>query len=361
QYVLHRYWSKPMTMGDVSEAEDFNRTHLIRFDRQMCERVVKKHGGYLPIRLRAIPEGLCLPVQSALLTAESTDPQIPSIESFMETSLVRLWQPSTVAMAGRAVKKLLLEYLEITSENPKEDIEYMFCDFGSRGVGSKEQARLSGAAHLLNFGGSDNKEGIRCANHYYYGDSPFIVPGVPASEQSTVCSWGRNKEFDMVENAIDMYLTQSPVPDGLKILSCVGDTYNIFKFTNTVSTGRILEKIKKSGGKFVQRLDSGNPLTVIPEVFRLCASNLGSDVKINSKGFRKLPNYFGFLQGDGISLDTLEPILKMLISNKICISNFVFGSGGGLHQIWNRDTQKWAFKASVARANGTYIDDVRKD
>jgi nicotinamide phosphoribosyltransferase len=362
QYLLHRYWAKPFTKEHYEEAKEFNAYHGSPFNEAGWSRVLNKHGGYLPIRLRAIPEGLGIPPNHALLTAESTDPEFPSIESFMETSLVRLWQPSTVATGSREAKKLILKYLRMTSDTPEQDIEYMLHDFGGRGVGTKEQARIAGAAHMLSFGGSDTKEGFRCLNHYYSGPGGDLkVPGVAASEHSTVCSWGRGREFEMVDHAINHYLYEKFDPNKFNILSCVADTYDVFEFTRRVTSGPLRDRIKNSGGKFVARPDSGDPLTVLPRLFEIASTNLQEDMAVTGNGFRKLPGYFGFLQGDGIWLDTLEPILKMMVENKMCISNIVFGSGGGLHQMWNRDTQKWAFKASAARANGTWIDDVRKD
>ena len=76
-------------------------------------------------------------------------------------------------------------------------------------------------------------------------------------------------------------------------------------------------------------------------ILDIAARNLGRDVVVNSKGFRVLPAYFGFIQGDGIDIDTHEQTLKKLVEHKWCVSNLAFGSGGGLLQKWNRDDQKW--------------------
>lgn len=362
QGILHRYWMEPMTMGDISEAEDFNREHHIRFDRKKAERIVTVHGGYLPLRVRAIPEGLCVPTGHALMTVESMDPEMASLESLMETSLVRLWQASTVATVCREVKKLLLKYLKITSDTPEQDVEYMYWDFGARAMDTLEMSQLSGSAPILSFKGTDTKEGVRFANHYYSGGRRFQMVGIPATEHSTTCSWGRAREFEAVEHAIRTYLYERQLPPGIpKIVSCVGDTYDIYNFTHQTTSGKLIELTKNSGGKFVNRPDSGEPTEVLPKTFNIAAVNLGSDMGMTSKGYRRLPPYYGFLQGDKISLETLEPILQALVANKICIGNYVFGSGGGLHQIWQRDDQKWKFACSAAKSKDGWVDDVRKD
>lgn len=362
QYDLHKYWMKPMTMGDISEAEDFNNEHFIRFDRKKAERIVTVHGGYLPLRVRAIPEGLCVPTGHALMTVENMDPEMASLESMMETSLVRLWQASTTATVCREMKKLLLKYLRITSDTPEQDVEYMYWDFGARAMDTVEMSQKSGMSPLLSFKGTDTKEGVRAANHYYHGGQRFQMVGVPATEHSTICSWGREREFDSVEHAIRTYLYDRQLPPGIpKILSCVGDTYDIYNFVHQVTTGKLHKLIKESGGKFVPRPDSGPPAKVLPEIFNIASANLGSDMGETTKGYRKLPPYFGFLQGDAVDLYKVEPYLQALVENKICVSNFVFGSGGGLHQIWQRDDQKWKFACSAAKGKDGWVDDVRKD
>ena len=72
----------------------------------------------------------------------------------------------------------------------------------------------------------------------------------------------------------------------------------------------------------------------------------------NSKGYNVLPPYIRVIQGDGISRETLDKILKKITSEHWSAENLVFGSGGALLQKLNRDTLKCAYKCSFAVVDG---------
>lgn len=359
QYFLHKYLSKRVTREQVAEAKQFAEAHGEPFNEAGWLHIVEKHQGRLPVRIRAVPEGLVAPTSNVLLTIESTDPEVFWVVSWLETMLVRLWYPSTVATTSRESKKILWKYLEMTAEDPASEILFKLHDFGSRGVTTLEQGRVGGAAHLLNFMGSDTIEGIRMANHYYH--CPMAGFSIPASEHSTVTMWGREHEFQMVEQHIQEYLVDRQVPPGTpKLAACVGDSYDIFKFTRAVTTGRLKELIKKSGGTFVLRPDSGNPAQVLRQIFDILNETINDEITCNKKCFRMLPPWLRIIQGDGINIESMEDILRNIADCHWSTANVAFGSGGGLLQRWDRDTQKWAFKCCAAKVDGTWVD-VRKD
>jgi len=74
-------------------------------------------------------------------------------------------------------------------------------DFGFRGVSSKESAAIGGAAHLLNFLGTDTLAAIQLLNQFYSADlsssDPATCAGysIPASEHSTITAWGEANEL----------------------------------------------------------------------------------------------------------------------------------------------------------------------
>lgn len=359
QYVLHRYLARGLTIEDVEVAREFALKHGEPFNEKGWTHICEKYAGRLPVKIRSIKEGTVVPTGNALLTIECADPECFWIVSWLETLLVRLWYPSTIATTSRESKKILKRYLELSSDDPDGEIGFKLHDFGARGVTTLEQARLGGAAHLLSFFGSDTIEGIQLANHYY--DCPMAGFSIPASEHSTVTMWGREREFEMYAHYVDTYLTERSTPPGVPLLAaCVSDTYDVFAATHAWSTGSLKEKIKASGGTLVIRPDSGDPLEVLPKMFAILEKNLAGEITINSKGFKVLPPYLRVIQGDGIDMTSMELILKRLIELKWSASNIAFGSGGGLLQKVNRDTQKWAFKCCEAEVNGQVID-VRKD
>ena len=113
-----------------------------------------------------------------------------------------------------------------------------------------------------------------------------------------------------------------------------------------------------SGATLVVRPDSGDPLTVPVDVVEALGERFGYTV--NSKGYKVLPSCVRVIQGDGITVDSLPEILYKLEVRGWSADNMAFGMGGGLLQMVNRDTQKFAMKASAARINGEWID-VFKD
>ncbi len=358
QYVLHRYLSKPVVHADVDEMAAFADAHGVPFNREGWDYIVRELCGRMPVRIRAIPEGTVVPTGLPILTIESTDENVPWIVSWLETALVRLWEPCTVAIASRESKQILADYLAWTADDP-ESIDFKLHDFGSRGVTSQEQARLAGAAHLLSFQGSDTIEGIRMANHYY--NSAMAGFSIPATEHSTVTMWGREHEYEMFGAYVKSALTNREVLEGLpKLAACVSDSFDIYEACRRWTSDPLKSAIRDSGGTLVIRPDSGNPLQVLPAVFEVLEEGLGDEVTKNSKGFKVLPPYLRVIQGDGININSMTIILDKLHILGWSASNIAFGSGGGLLQRWNRDTQKWAFKCCAAQINGEWVD-VRKN
>lgn len=359
QYLMHEYLSRPVTAQQVRDAAAFAKAHGEPFDANSWMHIVINHGGRLPVRIRAIPEGMVVPTGSPVMVVESTDERVPWVGDLLETMLVRLWAPSTVAIASRESRKIIKHYLDISADDPDSEIGFKLHDFGGRGVTCLEQSRIAGAAHLLSFLGSDTKEAVRFLNHYY--DCEMAGFSIPATQHSTVTMWGREHEYEMFQDYVQRELVDRQLPPGMpKLAACVSDSWDIYEACKAWTSEPLLSMIKGSGGTLVIRPDSGDPLEVLPKMLDILAARLGSEMRVNSQGFRVLPDYFRIIQGDGINQDSMREILKRLVDLNWSASNIAFGSGGGLLQQWNRDTQKWAFKCSAAKVNGDWRD-VYKD
>src|SRR3990167_1042226 len=116
QYFIKKYLLKPITAEMVNEAEDFAKAHGLPFPADGWKRIRLIHGGYLPVRIKAVPEGSVIPTHNVLVTIESTDPQLFWLVSWLETALLRaIWYPVSVATLSYHSKKLILKYLGITS------------------------------------------------------------------------------------------------------------------------------------------------------------------------------------------------------------------------------------------------------
>ena len=80
----------------------------------------------------------------------------------------------------------------------------------------------------------------------------------------------------------------------------------------------------------------------------------------NEQGYKVLPPQLRVIWGDGIDHKGIKEILYWMEANDWSADNIAFGMGGGLLQKCNRDTQKFAIKASYAVVNGQSRD-VFKD
>ena len=357
QYYLLEHLSRPVTRAHVDEAATFFAKHGEPFNRPGWDHLVDRYGGRLPVRIRAVPEGTVVPTGNVLFDIELTapDPRIFWIVSWLETMLVRVWYPTTVASRSHYCKRVILESLVESSDDPLGEVPFKLHDFGSRGVSSRESARIGGAAHLVSFLGSDTVEGVRAANHYYGTADGMAAYSIPAAEHSTITMWGRDNEVAAYRNFVQKYLVEREVPPGTpKIAACVSDSFDLFNVIENVWCGELSDAIKASGGKLVSRPDSGDPAAVNLKCLQIMERKLG--MRTNTKGFKVLPPHLGLLQGDGMNDESIGEVLHALRSRRYSASNIGFGMGGGLLQQLDRDTQRFAFKCAAALRGGQWID-----
>jgi nicotinamide phosphoribosyltransferase len=163
------------------------------------------------------------------MTVENTDPKLFWLTNYLETLLVQVWYPSTVATQSFAMKKLLLEYLHETGDPLL--IDFKLHDFGYRGVTCPEQAAIGAASHLVNFQGTDTIAGLELLGEYY--DEFCAGFSIPASEHSTITSWGKEHEVDACRNMLTQY------PEGY--VACVSDSYDIFNCCENIWGGELRE------------------------------------------------------------------------------------------------------------------------
>jgi nicotinamide phosphoribosyltransferase len=356
QYYLLHYLTRPITKAHVDQAEAFFSAHGEPFNRAGWDYLVDRYQGHLPVRIRAVPEGTVVPASNVLFDIELTAPdaRVFWIVSWLETLLVQVWYPTTVASLSRFCKRQILDALVQSADDPLAEIDVKLHDFGARGGSSQETIRLGGAAHLVNFRGSDTVEGVRCANHYY--DCAMAGFSIPAAEHSTITMWGRAQEEDAYANFVQRHLIDRSVPPGVpKIAACVSDSYDVFHAIEELWCGpRLLPMVARSGGKLVIRPDSGDPTDVLLKCLQILDRKVGT--RRNTKGHKVLPSYLGLLQGDAVNEESIPEILHAIVSRGYSASNLSFGMGGGLIQQVNRDTLKFAFKCAAALRGDTWVD-----
>jgi nicotinamide phosphoribosyltransferase len=181
----------------------------------------------------------------------------------------------------------------------------------------------------------------------YY--SPRTFPGfsIPASEHSTITSWGQSHEVDAFANMLEKY------PTGL--VACVSDSYDIFHACSDLWGGELKDKILSRDGVLVIRPDSGDPVPNMLKILDILGEKFGTTK--NEKGFKLLNPHIRVIQGDGNrSINDIERMLDTMKWQRWSSDNIAFGMGGGLLQNVNRDTLRFAFKCSAIRRAGVWQD-----
>lgn len=347
QAFLKEYLNTPVTLADIDEAEAIITAHGEPFYREGWEYILKTYEGRLPVVIKAVAEGTVVPTKNVLVTIENTDPKCYWLTSFLETALLRaVWYPTTVATNSYVSKQIIREYLEKTGD--VAGLDFKLHDFGFRGVSSFESAGLGGAAHLVNFRGTDTIAALLYARKYYGADMAGF--SIPAMEHSTVTSWGRENEVDAYRNMLNQYAKPGA------ILAAVSDSYDIYAACKLWGT-ELKQQITESGATLVVRPDSGDPATVVLECLRILDQYFGSVV--NDKGYKVLNNV-RVIQGDGINQISIKEILVAATEAGYSADNLAFGQGGALLQIVDRDTLKFAMKCSAAKIRGEWVQ-VFKD
>jgi nicotinamide phosphoribosyltransferase len=350
QYYLIRYLcGVVVNEEDVRDAQSFVDQHLGPglFNTAGWMHIVKHHGGRLPITIKAVEEGTIVDVQNVLMTIENTDPLCWWLPNYLETLLLKVWYPITVATLSRAIRHVFLTALE-RSGDPSL-IDFKLHDFGYRGVSSEEAGGIGAAAHLVNFKGTDTVAGIRLLQQYY-NSSEMEGFSIPAAEHSTITAWGSDNE----EKAYDNMLTQ--FPDGL--VAVVSDSYNVYDACEKLWGKALKEKVLAREGTLVVRPDSGNPREVVLRVLAILGDKFG--YQTNGNGYRVLDPKVRVIQGDGVNYWTIQDTLTAMNRAGWSADNITFGMGGALLQQLNRDTQQFAFKCSNVTINGQDRD-VFKD
>lgn len=351
QMFLKEYLTKPFTLEDVDEAEEILVPHGEPFNRAGWMRILNRFGGYMPIEIEAVPEGMVVPINNVLVQAVNTDDKSPWLPGYLETCTLRgVWYPTTVATLSYQIKKEMFKRLLKTSDIPEEAIQFMLHDFGGRGASSKESAGIGGSGHLINFMGTDTIEALKHIRKFY----AMAMAGysIPAAEHSTMTYQGPRKEFEIADRYLDHYLQ----PD--KMVAVVSDSYDIWNMVDNYWCDPIrVRRIKESGGKAVVRPDSGIPWEVAPEVMRRLANAYGTHT--NSKGYEVLHPSIGVIQGDGVNYDSIGKVQDAIIDLRFSAENLAFGMGGGLLQGVTRDTLGFAEKANANKRKGLWHDQYK--
>lgn len=372
-------------------------------------RLVQLHKlGYLPLEIKALPEGSRVNIGIPVLTITNTVPEAFWLPNFLETWMsAELWKPSTSATVAYQYRTLINRYAAETGGSSLFT-QWQAHDFSPRGMSGIADAAKSGAGALLSTTGSDNIPALKLVNDVYNGKATFVSGSVPATEHSVMCAGGKTNELETFRKLIKQY------PSG--VLSIVSDTWDYWKVINEIAAElqeEILARTPDEFGnaKIVFRPDSGDPVKIITGydlldytsydeaaecVTKLIASGKVNDYSAitivqpdgslkyceithqglgkvlsleevlgsldvlgaifgfteNAKGYHTLNPRVGLIYGDSITLERAELILSRMKKYGWASDNIVFGIGSYTFQYVTRDTFGFAMKATYVEVGG---------
>lgn len=317
--------------------------------------------GYLPLSIKALPEGTSVPLRVPTMTIQNTDPRFFWLTNYIETlASASLWQASTSATIAREYRRILDEAAMKTVGNT-DFVMFQGHDFSMRGMSSLESSILSGLGHLVGgFVGTDTVPAIVAAENLYGAnvETELVGTSVPATEHSIQCAYGNDEAY--LERMLSVVH-----PSG--IVSIVSDGYDFWDVI-----GHIIPKLKdkilaRTGGpvgdKVVIRPDSGDPVLIVcgdPSAPKGSLEHKGAiealwDIfggTMTEKGYKLLDSHIGLIYGDAITLLRAQEIVDRLAAKGFASVNLVFGIGSYTYQYNTRDTFGYALKSTLCVING---------
>lgn len=318
--------------------------------------------GYLPLEIKAIPEGELVPMKVPIFTIKNTSPEFFWLTNMLETVLSAiLWKPCTSATTAFEYVRNFTRYAHETVGADLSFVPWQGHDFSFRGMSGIEDAVMSGAAHLLSFTGTDTIPAIDFLEQYYNADceKELIGGSVPATEHSVMCMGTQGDEIGTFERLISKVY-----PAG--IVSIVSDTWDFWQVI-TDFLPRLKSQILARDGKVVIRPDSGDPVKIIvgdpaapvgsPEYKGAieCMWETFGGI-ITDKGYKLLDSHIGLIYGDSITVERQIAILEGLRLKGFASYNVVLGIGSYTYEYVTRDTFGFAMKATYGEVNGVGRD-----
>ncbi len=302
--------------------------------------------GYLPIRVKSLPEGIETNPNIPHMTFINTVDGFGWLTLYLETIVSSIaWKPSTSATLALQYRRNVTDWVSKTDPSNDFLIPFMCHDFSARGLSPWDMIS-SGLGHATSFRGSDTLPVIP-ASKYYYNEKDVAINSVNASEHSV----STTKIFTVGEKQM-LSDWMKEFPSG--ILSVVSDTFDLWKLI-TEYLPELKEEILARDGKLVIRPDSGDPVDII------CGKNSHLDVlqkgviellwdifggTVNERGYKVLDSHIGAIYGDSITLDRQVEIYKRLEAKGFASTNIVLGVGSFTYQFNTRDTFGFAAKGS---------------
>ena len=367
--------------------------------------------GYLPLEVKALPEGSRVNIKVPFYTLRSTLDDFYWLTNYLETVFSSdTWKQITVATIAYQYRRLLEHFADATGAD-QSFVDWQAHDFSARGLSGAFDAMVTGSAHLLSFTGTDSVSAIDYLEQYYNAnaDTELIGGSVPATEHSVMSMGGALDELQTYRRLItEVY------PDG--IISIVSDTWDFWRviteYTETLKAEILARRPNAMGqAKVVFRPDSGNPVHILTGYVVQDVDSLDDDAMLGlnqsteavqcggrfylfeattekssqtvkeknfsfveirkaeakgaveclwdifggtmtAKGYKVLNDRVGLIYGDSITLERAWHIMQRLMDKGFASTNTVLGVGSFSYQFLTRDCFGMAMKATSGVVNG---------
>lgn len=315
--------------------------------------------GYLPLLIKALPEGTVVPLRVPALTIQNTHPKFFWLTNYIETlGSCELWPCYTAATIAREYRKILDKAARETVGNT-DFVPFQGHDFSMRGMLGLEGSILTGMGHLTQFVGTDNAPSITAVECRYNAniEKELVGTSIAATEHSIQCAYGNDMEY------LNEMITVKH-PNGF--VSIVSDGYDFWDVIGRVIPALKDKILARKGGplgdKVVIRPDSGDPVLIVcgdpdgkTELERKGAVEALWDIfggTVTEKGYKLLDSHIGLIYGDAITLRRCEEIIERLKAKGFASINVVFGIGSYTYQYNTRDTFGFALKSTACVIDG---------
>lgn len=375
QYFLKKYLVDEFNNNFFSRPKDEvvkeYRDLLVGFlGEEMANRIGTDHIaelhdlGYLPIHIKALPEGMYCPFGVPMLTITNTHKDFAWLTNYLETLISNsLWKSVNCATTADVFKRELLRHAKKTgflNLNDTSNVDFLCHDFSMRGMSGIEDAIVTGMAHATSFCGGETVPAIIGLEYYYGADKlrECVLGTIPATEHSIECS--NATDFDGNPDDEKYFVEMlDRFKDGF--ISVVADGYDYWNFIGKI-VPKYKDQIMARNGRVVIRPDSGDPVKIVcgdqdakDPIVRMGSYEFLCKVfggKVNANGYVELDPHIGLIYGDAITMKRQREIYAQLEAKGIAATNKVLGIGSFTYQCATRDNLGLAMKATYCEIDG---------
>ena len=286
------------------------------------EKIIHLHQlGYLPIEIRALPEGSRVNMHVPMFEISNTHPDFAWLPQSLESLIsAESWHPMLAATVGATYRDIVNYWYDKTCDDniPRNKALGSF-DF--RGEECLDSAVKAGASWCLSFLNTATVPTIPYLEQMYNCNAAVedVAFGSPSTEHAVMCS---NYAVDGDEETLIHRLLRDIYPN--TSFSAVLDSYDYWNIVDNVLPS-MKEDIMAHNGCLLVRGDSGDCVEVVVKTVEHLWDSFGGTT--NSKGYKILNPHIKAIYGDSITVQRCEEIYRRLESLGFAASNVALGVG----------------------------------